>query len=110
MSEDERWARVRELHGVIEKAERELKGLEPSKSFLMKIQEDLDAFDAELAAGDDYVSKGHNLGNVVAAALNMMNERLQGAVSTHGSGSVTVSTDVGDLLYEEGEWYFLENQ
>lgn len=110
MIEDRQWPRIKELQDTIAKAKRELKGLETPKSFHEDIQEELDAFEAERASGDNYEDKGYSLGNTIAAALNMMHERLQGQVIVHGSEEVTVFTDVGNLRYNGDEWFFLENQ
>lgn len=108
MEEAERLHRQRELRGVIAKAEAELKVMEPSKSFLMELQETLDAMDSERASGEDYDTVARSLGNMAAATLNMLNDRVQGEVAVHNSGEVTVGTDVGDLRYSDDEWYFLE--
>lgn len=107
MSKDERFARMQELHGVIARAERELKGMEPPKAFLMELQEMLDVMDAEKAAGDDYATKGRLLGNLLATGLGLLNETLQGEVLLH-EGEVTIGTDVGDLRWNGDEWYFME--
>lgn len=107
-TEDERWARIKELQGVISKAEAELKALEPPKSFLMELQEVLEVLDVERAAGDDYDTKGRVLGNHLAVGLNMLNDRLQGGVAVHGPNEITVGTDVGDLRWDGDEWFFLE--
>jgi DNA-binding response OmpR family regulator len=107
MTEDERFARIQELQGTIFKARDELKKMEPPRSFLMELQEELDEMDAERAAGDDYDTKARNLGNLLAAGLNLLNEHVQGEVVVH-AGEVSVGTDVGDLRWNGEEWYFME--
>lgn len=101
--------RALELHAIIGKAERELQSLEPRRSFLEKLEEELHDFDARRESGNDYESIGISLANTLVDALNILNERLQGNVRMHQE-SLTISTDVGTMTYDvdSEEWYFTE--
>lgn len=108
MANDERHARVRELYLVIDKAERELEKLEPRKSFLEKIQEDLDEFEAERAAGENLEDKAAALCELLAAGLNSIQSALEGHVAFR-EGAVAISTTAGQISYdpEANEWFFV---
>jgi hypothetical protein len=100
----ERNARVAELWLIVDKAEKELARLGSSRS----LTKDVEAAMAELVAGDDPMSQGRELGNVLASGLNLLTTQGDAAVTAHSSGDVTIGTDFGDLRFDGDEWYFLE--
>jgi hypothetical protein len=100
----ERDARVAELWSIVDKAEKELARLGSSRS----LTKDVEAAMAELDAGDDPVSQGKELGNMLAAGLNLLAMQGEAVVTAHSSDDVAIGTDFGDLRYDGDEWYFLE--
>lgn len=108
MTEEEKWARIQELQGVIGKAEAELRDLmEPKKGFLEQLQESLEAFDRERDGGLDYASKATEMCELLVAGLNMVNETMEGAVILRND-AFAVATSAGLIQYDtdDMEWRF----
>lgn len=109
MSEEERWARVKELEGAIRKAEEELKKLDPNKQFGKSLSALVEEVDSEIAAGEDYESKTADLCDQIVAGLNVLNEKAYGRVTIRPD-SVSIGSDGGTIVYDTDreEWYLLE--
>lgn len=104
MYSDERFARRMELHGVITKAKEELKSFEPSKHYLVELEEMLD----EMEADGDLESKIDRLGELVARSLNLLMDKGEGEVVIKAQSQIELHTNEGHLTFDpdNDDWYF----
>lgn len=112
MKADERSERIDELSMVVARAKRELEELEPRRSFLELLQEELDEFDAEKAAGENWEDKAADLCELLVTGLNSIQSVFEGYVATPGGGEVNVSTAAGSISYDPDtdEWSFMDGR
>lgn len=105
MNREERQARISHLENVIRDAEKELLYVGAGRSISAMVEQSL----ADLAAGEDFESKGIDLCGQLVAGLNALNEHWGGEVALR-SDSATIATDVGAMTYDvdSGEWYFVD--